>query len=552
MRCSEPRRWIAASAALAAAALAVSAGPAPLAGPRAGGAKPVGKATVLAADVRVAGRLVLASAKLFAGARVTTSRRGHVLLEFVLKRATCRASGTSRLRVRPAARVLLYVDAGTPYCVTYGRGGLKVRTRSAVIDADDPVFAVAVSGSRTVVTVKRGRVVVSGRAGRPRAVVVGTRQQVVVPVGEAPGRPAAMPPLPAAARQTFAVLERTLPAPADTTPPATSVTAAPPAATASTSAALSFRASETGVTLACALDGGVFRLCASPVRYTGLAEGPHSFSVRGTDGAGNTGAPAVVTWRVDRTPPETEIEGAPPDPSAERVAELVFRASEDGATFACSLDRSAFEPCTSPRTYADLVDGPHAFSVLATDAAGNTGPPVSHTWVVDTTAPATVITERSLAATTASFAFAAEETGVTFACALDERAFEPCASPMTYRGLPAGPHLFRVRATDAAGNTGQSASHAWTATGAQPDLVIAGLAGTSVTVRNAGDGAAGPFVVTVGASRVLEFAGLAAGATETRSWTPCAEGTITATADPSNAVVESNEQNNSASITSVC
>jgi polygalacturonase len=59
------------------------------------------------------------------------------------------------------------------------------------------------------------------------------------------------------------------------------------------------------------------------------------------------------------------------------VAEATFAySSEDGSTFECSLDGSAFEPCSSPQSYADLSegshsDGSHIFSVRATDAAGN-------------------------------------------------------------------------------------------------------------------------------------------------------------------------------------
>jgi hypothetical protein len=47
---------------------------------------------------------------------------------------------------------------------------------------------------------------------------------------------------------------------------------------------------------------------------------------------------------------------------------------------------------------------------------------------------------------TPTFRFAADETGVSFECRVDKRAFRPCASPFTARALAPGGHTFRVRA----------------------------------------------------------------------------------------------------------
>lgn len=54
-----------------------------------------------------------------------------------------------------------------------------------------------------------------------------------------------------------------------------------------------------------------------------------------------------------------------------------------------------------------------------------------------------------------SFAFAANEAGVSFRCKLDRAPFKPCRSPRRYR-LPLGRHAFRVFAIDAAGNRDRS------------------------------------------------------------------------------------------------
>ena len=90
----------------------------------------------------------------------------------------------------------------------------------------------------------------------------------------------------------------------DTTPPETTITDGPSGAATSSSATLSFSANEAGTTFACSLDGAAAAPCTSPVTYSGLALGNHSFSVVATDAAGNIDpSPAVRTWnRVEAAP----------------------------------------------------------------------------------------------------------------------------------------------------------------------------------------------------------------------------------------------------------
>jgi hypothetical protein len=64
--------------------------------------------------------------------------------------------------------------------------------------------------------------------------------------------------------------------------------------------------------------------------------------------------------------------------------------SPEAATFQCKLDSGDWETCSSPKSYADLPDGAHAFSVRAIDEAGKVDPsPASLTFTVDTKAPVT-------------------------------------------------------------------------------------------------------------------------------------------------------------------
>ncbi len=261
----------------------------------------------------------------------------------------------------------------------------------------------------------------------------------------------------------------------DTTAPDTAIDGGPEGTTTSTDASFSFSASEPGSSFQCSLDGGAFEACSSPREYGGLAVGNHEFRVQATDGAGNTDdSPASFGWTVqpppDTTAPDTWIDSGPPDGDATGTASFAFGASE-AATFTCSLDGGAFQPCGSPAQYTGLAVGYHEFHVQATDGAGNTDQsPAIYGWNVvpppDTTAPDTWIDSgpppTGDTTGTAVFTFGASEQA-TFECSLDGAAFSPCAPGVQYTGLAAGPHTFAVRAIDGAGNIDQEpAVYQWT------------------------------------------------------------------------------------------
>jgi RNA polymerase sigma-70 factor (ECF subfamily) len=190
------------------------------------------------------------------------------------------------------------------------------------------------------------------------------------------------------------------------------------------------------------------------------------------------------------------------------------------------------------------------------------------TVIADTTAPTVTILARPPAKAPSTYAFIsfrASERSVSLSCRRDTHAFARCSSPVIYHGLRLGAHTFVVRARDKAGNTGPPQTVRWTVL--QPpvattpttvtapplaDLVISALTGTSFTVTNIGSAAAGKFVVDVTPIGSFSFAGLKAGESVTRTFTTCTVGTLTAVADSSRRVAESNEDNNSRSLVSNC
>jgi CSLREA domain-containing protein len=77
----------------------------------------------------------------------------------------------------------------------------------------------------------------------------------------------------------------------------------------------------------------------------------------------------------------------------------------------------------------------------------------------DTTPPQTVILTgppRKSPARTANFTFTSNDQGSRFECKLDRRPRRPCRSPITFRRLGLGQHVFKVWAVDVSGNKDES------------------------------------------------------------------------------------------------
>jgi large repetitive protein len=224
----------------------------------------------------------------------------------------------------------------------------------------------------------------------------------------------------------------------------------------------------------CKLDGAAFTSCTSPVTYD-AADGLHTFSVKATDAAGNAGPPTpAYTWRIDTVLPIVTLTEKPGSPSSTSSPTFVFSANEP-STFTCSLDHASPTSCSSPTTYTGLGDGPHSFAVTPTDAAGNTGPPITHDWTIETRAPTAAVTSGPTAlsnSSSATFTFTADEPS-SFDCKLDDRGFEACGSPASYHGLGDGPHAFSVRARDPSGNVSTPVAYGWGIDATAPETVLA-------------------------------------------------------------------------------
>jgi len=189
--------------------------------------------------------------------------------------------------------------------------------------------------------------------------------------------------------------------------------------------------------------------------------------------------------RVDGTAPTVSIGQRPSNPSNSRSATFSFTVGELLGVL-CKLDNAPFAPCSSPLAYDNLSDGPHTFTVTATDAAGNTGQD-SYTWTIETRAPTAAVSSGPPALSTnrsATFAFSADEPS-SFQCQLDGGSFLPCSSPASYQGLGDGAHTFAVKATDAVGNPSPLSSYGWTIDATAPETTLGSRPRTGTTTVSA-------------------------------------------------------------------
>jgi len=88
---------------------------------------------------------------------------------------------------------------------------------------------------------------------------------------------------------------------------------------------------------------------------------------------------AVCSELLDTDPPQSTITDGPADGATVTTAtpQFSFVADEDGSTFECRTDSSAFVPCTSPFSTPPLGNGTHSFEVRGTDRVGNAEPTAS-------------------------------------------------------------------------------------------------------------------------------------------------------------------------------
>lgn len=147
---------------------------------------------------------------------------------------------------------------------------------------------------------------------------------------------------------------------ADTTAPQTTIGSVPDVVTTATNATFTFAADEAGSTFACALDGAAFAACTSPVEFTGLTAGVHTFQVYATDPAGNADVtPSTYSWTIEAptaTPTATPTNTAVP-PTATPTNTSVPPTATPTNTAVPPTATATAVACTAPTTtYSSTAD----------------------------------------------------------------------------------------------------------------------------------------------------------------------------------------------------
>ncbi|HMJ72856.1 MAG TPA: hypothetical protein VK471_05755, partial [Solirubrobacterales bacterium] len=144
---------------------------------------------------------------------------------------------------------------------------------------------------------------------------------------------------------------------------------------------ISFHSSSAGASFHCKLGGTAWSSCASPAHYESLADGSYEFAVRAVEGASVDPTPAMASFTVEATPPQTAITSAPSGRIPTGPVSIGFTSDEPDSSFQCSIDGAPFSLCSTPYEIGSPSHGPHNFKARAVNAAGVVDPsPQSVDW----------------------------------------------------------------------------------------------------------------------------------------------------------------------------
>jgi hypothetical protein len=255
------------------------------------------------------------------------------------------------------------------------------------------------------------------------------------------------------------------------------VTAPAEGLTNSKSVSVGFTSNEDGTTY-CSVDQAPSVVCTSPFVASGLSEGDHGLDITAVDLAGNISAVAHLAWQMDFTAPMISLGAILPSASSVINAQEISIAVNvpAGAVLQASVDGTAMMNASNPVALSNLVEGSHQISLQAIDKAGNISEIISHSFVVDVTAPVislqAELTAPLLNVDHNSFAVTSSE-DARFECSLDGAGFDACESPVQVSGLADGAHSMMVRAIDSAGNVSIVSEYRWSVDTIAPTTTVA-------------------------------------------------------------------------------
>ncbi|MGX5681962.1 hypothetical protein [Schumannella luteola] len=248
---------------------------------------------------------------------------------------------------------------------------------------------------------------------------------------------------------------------------------------------------DTGDDVTCSLDGGPWQACPDGYTVTGLSDGEHTmlFASPTTNGA-------TAVWTVDDAGPVVEIEPLPQYVNSVPNVEFTVADRTGIRSIWCEdLQARPSGPyqssgdCDSPSIVTTGLDGPHTYTVTATDTWWQQGSDTI-TYNLDRVAPQVSITSDPGPESGAEVQFEFEgadvdsdgtivppyQSGIDrFECALDDAERTECVSPLVLDALTDGEHTLTVWAIDRAGNE-TSDERTWTADASAPVITMDAVA----------------------------------------------------------------------------
>ena len=135
--------------------------------------------------------------------------------------------------------------------------------------------------------------------------------------------------------------------------------------------------------LECRYDAAAFAPCILPFRINGLSEGPHTFSARATDDAGNMSAISNYSFEVLSASSVTvRILNKPAIATADTTATFTFERGSAIASLRCSVNNVLVGVCTDGVVYNDLDTGNYKLVVQGLNSIGNVVTTVEYSWEI--------------------------------------------------------------------------------------------------------------------------------------------------------------------------
>lgn len=249
--------------------------------------------------------------------------------------------------------------------------------------------------------------------------------------------------------------------------PTLSISSSPPIKTKIKNADFVFSATDnsSGLRTKCRIEPEAFADCSGRFSKVNLAEGNRIFWLEATDLAGNVST-LKYEWTIDSLgPAKPRIATNVSAFTQSKNISYIFSSedAESGVSYVCAFNSTSFSACTSPLEKVNLSDGNYDLKVQALDALGNPSEVESSIVFVDSVKPDVALNLVSNTATAVDFLISVNKGSgsniATSKCQLNSGDWFDCSTQLKLTTLSEAPYVLNLKATDLAGNEGQTSAN---------------------------------------------------------------------------------------------